>query len=293
MQNSMVFVILLVAAVVFYLMFMKKGPRRMANHMGDRRRELIDLLKEKKIGAHGKFVRDYTEMDKKCSYRGPVPLPEEIAKLSPEDYKILNDCGGIRASLNSWAISSWAENAIVKTFDNLKGTMECVSKLPLSNETFNNFLSLVKSCFPPASTSNLLTLYGNGNYSYGNGENIGVYGSPYGIYGLPLQSPYGSGWRPQNYFNFNSQGSELLDGTDVLMTSNGNYVNAGQLQEYQLPRLGFGPYMSRTEIDAEVLPRYEPSQWIVNNGPVRPWEPRYPIMTIPPTPIPLLGTSNM
>ncbi len=62
---------------------------------------------------------------------------------------------------------------------------------------------------------------------------------------------------------------------------------------YELPRIGFGPYMSRSEIDAEVLPKYEPSQWIVNNGPVRPWEPKYPIMTIPPTPIPLLGTSNM
>jgi hypothetical protein len=287
----MVFVILLVAAVGFYLMFMKKkGPRRIASHMGDRREELIDLLKDKKIGNHEKFVREYTEIDKKCSYRGPVPLPEDLAKMSPEDFKILNDCGAVRASLNSWAISAWAENAVVKTFDNLKGTMECVSKFSLTNETFNNFLALVKACFPP-SPATLYGSYGNGNNTGGN--NIGVYGSPYGIYGLPLVSPSGAGWRPQNYFNFNSQGSELLDGTDVLMTSNGNYVNAGQLQGYQLPRLGFGPYMSRTEIDAEVLPRYEPSQWIVNNGPVRPWEPRYPIMTIPPTPIPLLGTSNM
>jgi hypothetical protein len=31
----------------------------------------------------------------------------------------------------------------------------------------------------------------------------------------------------------------------------------------------------------------------VNNGPIRPWHPRYPVMTIPPVPIPLLGTSNM
>ncbi len=35
------------------------------------------------------------------------------------------------------------------------------------------------------------------------------------------------------------------------------------LQQYELPRIGFGPIWSRSEIDAEVLPKYEPSQWIV------------------------------
>ncbi len=89
---------------------------------------------------------------------------------------------------------------------------------------------------------------------------MGVYGSPYGIYGMnynlgtSYQGKIGAngiafsngvtngfvsdsrGWRPDDYFNYNAQGSELIDGTNTLMT-------AQMLQQYELPRIGFGPYI--------------------------------------------------
>lgn len=64
------------------------------------------------------------------------------------------------------------------------------------------------------------------------------------------------------------------------------------LNSFELPRVSYGPFMTTEEVDTLELPRFEPSQWIVNDGNVRPWEARYPIMTIPPVTIPLLGTSN-
>ncbi len=84
---------------------------------------------------------------------------------------------------------------------------------------------------------------------------MGVYGSPYGIYGMnynlgtSYQGKIGAngiafsngvtngfvsdsrGWRPDDYFNYNAQGSELIDGTNTLMT-------AQMLQQYELPRIG-------------------------------------------------------
>ncbi len=52
--------------------------------------------------------------------------------------------------------------------------------------------------------------------------------------------------------------------------------------------------MSRSEIDAEVLTQSTNHlSGLLIMVLYRPWEPKYPIMTIPPTPIPLLGTSNM
>jgi hypothetical protein len=283
--------------------------------MRRRRRELRALVKDTKItGNYDKLINDYTKMND-CAYEGPIPLPEEFSTMPASTLAVLDSCGAVRASLNSWAIASWSKNAIVKTFENLQMMLDCVSKLPLEPATFNNFQDLVTRCFTGTPSSAFTNF---GNYTNLNSPRIrvgrdirselraeardqlrdnfyngvGVYGAPYGVYGLPLRSgPVG--WRPPNYFNYTSQGSELLDGTDVLMTRNGDYVNTGMLQGYELPRLGFGPYMSRSEIDAEVLPRYEPSQWIVNSGPIRPWHPKYPVMTIPPVPIPLLGTSNM
>ena len=62
----------------------------------------------------------------------------------------------------------------------------------------------------------------------------------------------------------------------------------GCQSSYNLPRLTTGPYMTTQEVDIQVIPRLAPSQWITNDiTRVRPWIPRYPIMTTPPAPIPL------
>ena len=316
MQNFMV-LLLLIVAVVAIMFVLPKNNQTLLYHMKRRRRELKDLLKSKKIiGAKNlmKFVKKYTQIDKTCAYEGPIPMPAEFSTMSADNLQLLDKCGAVRSSLNSWAIATWAENSVVKTMESLQSTMECVNQLNLVPDTYNRFQELVTACFSsvpvvppvvPPKNSTFVT-YPNNIHNLP----MGVYGSPYGIYGMnynlgtSYQGKIGAngiafsngvtngfvsdsrGWRPDDYFNYNAQGSELIDGTNTLMT-------AQMLQQYELPRIGFGPYMSRSEIDAEVLPKYEPSQWIVNNGPVRPWEPKYPIMTIPPTPIPLLGTSNM
>lgn len=210
---------------------MKRNRGTLVYHMKKRRQELKNLLTDKKITSDDliEFIKSYTEIDPNCSYIGPVPLPEEFSTMSATNLQILDNCGAVRASLNSWAIATWIENSIVKTFDNLKSTMECVAKLPLVPNTYNNFQTLVTVCF---------------NF-------------PFEI----SKSP--SGFSPV------------------------------KCSDFQLPRLGVGPYISRLEVDTKIIPKYESSQWIINNGPVRPWEAQYPIMTIPPVPIPLLGTSNM
>jgi hypothetical protein len=284
MHNPVFIIIILGAVLMGFILMMQKKGNKLVDHMKNRRIELRDLLVEKLNGSKEtlmNFVNQYTPINEMCPYQGPIPEPSSLSTMSAKELEILDSCGAVRSILNSWAISAWSKNAIVSTMENLEKTMNCVNKLSLDPKTYNNLHDLVTQCF------NNVDIVIPNKKDIGPPYNVSSYNSS-----LPLSG--GSGWRPKDYFNYNSQGSELIDGTDVLMNLNGNYYNAGQLQGYQLPRLSaFGPYMSRSEIDAEVLPRYEPSQWIVNNGPVRPWEPRYPIMTIPPTPIPLLGTSNM
>lgn len=287
-------------------MMMKKLEKKLFHHMKHRRRELKKLLAEKNITGKmaGEFILKYTQMDDSCSYEGTVPLPENFSNMPAETFKLLDACGAVRASLNSWAIAAWSQNANVQTMENLQKTMDCVSILPLVPDTYNNFSTLVTACSSDAPTtfsgrSNYTSQYFPEYFSVYNGSlPEGVYGSPYGIHGLSPLISGPSGWRPNNYFNFSNtqkhQGSEIVDGTEVLMSAaNGNYYSAGLLSGYELPRLGVGPYMSTAEVNAQVLPKFEPSQWVVNDGPMRPWQPSYPIMTIPPTPIPLLGTSNV
>jgi hypothetical protein len=60
------------------------------------------------------------------------------------------------------------------------------------------------------------------------------------------------------------------------------------VEQAQYPRLSNGPYMTRQELDMQTVPYDKPWQWILNNGPIRPWEPRYPVMNIAPEPIALI-----
>ncbi len=111
-------------------------------------------------------------------------------------------------------------------------------------DTYNRFQELVTACFSsvpvvppvvPPKNSTLVT-YPNNIHNLP----MGVYGSPYGIYGMNynlgnflsredrskrycnflmvLQMDLyqiSRGWRPDDYFNYNAQGSELIDGTNT------------------------------------------------------------------------------
>jgi len=62
----------------------------------------------------------------------------------------------------------------------------------------------------------------------------------------------------------------------------------GLWNRYGLPRITCGPYMSEQEIDIQYLPPRDPSQWVLSDPDnIRPWQPRYPVMTVPPQPLPL------
>ncbi len=38
--------------------------------------------------------------------------------MSADNLQLLDKCGAVRSSLNSWAIATWAENSVVKTMEN-------------------------------------------------------------------------------------------------------------------------------------------------------------------------------
>jgi hypothetical protein len=50
-------------------------------------------------------------------------------------------------------------------------------------------------------------------------------------------------------------------------------------------------YLSNKDIDIYDVKSFSPQQFIFDNenGTIRPWHPEYPIMSIPPIPIPLLN----
>jgi hypothetical protein len=249
-NKFMVFLaLLLVAIVVVYTMTRKK--KDLKGHMKDRRRELTELVK-KKIGVSlPNLIQQYCPIPDDCMYSGPVPLPDELVAMDAITFRSLDNCGALRSIMNSWAIAYWVENSTVATRENLERSVTCASQLPLLPATFTNFGKLVEACFTPTRPPIAPTP-----------------GPPYDTNAVLRSGPVG--WR--------------LPKTDDMGDLRASYLNS-----YGLPRFRAGPYMTRGEIDAEELPRFEPSQWIVNNGPVRPWEPRYPVMTIPPVPIPLLG----
>ncbi|CCV02442.1 hypothetical protein IIV31_070L [Armadillidium vulgare iridescent virus] len=290
-NKFMVFLaLLLVAIVVVYTMTRKK--KDLKGHMKARRQELTELVK-KKIGVSlPNLIQQYCPIPDDCMYPGPVPLPDELVAMDAITFRSLDNCGALRSIMNSWAIAYWVENSTVATRENLVQSMTCASQLPLLPATFTNFGKLVEACFtptrppiapipvvppvvppviPPQPVQPIVVPI--------DGDND--IGPPYDTNAVLRSGP--AGWRPPNYYNKTSQ----------LSINDMGDLRASYLNSYGLPRFRAGPYMSRGEIDAEELPRFEPSQWIVNNGPVRPWEPRYPVMTIPPVPIPLLGTSNM
>ncbi len=142
--------LLLIVAVVAIMFVLPKNNQTLLYHMKRRRRELKDLLKSKKIiGAKNlmKFVKKYTQIDKTCAYEGPIPMPAEFSTMSADNLQLLDKCGAVRSSLNSWAIATWAENSVVKTMENLQSTMECVNQLNLVPDTYNRFQELVTACF--------------------------------------------------------------------------------------------------------------------------------------------------
>ncbi len=106
MQNFMV-LLLLIVAVVAIMFVLPKNNQTLLYHMKRRRRELKDLLKSKKIiGAKNlmKFVKKYTQIDKTCAYEGPIPMPAEFSTMSADNLQLLDKCGAVRSSLNSWVL---------------------------------------------------------------------------------------------------------------------------------------------------------------------------------------------
>lgn len=61
---------------------------------------------------------------------------------------------------------------------------------------------------------------------------------------------------------------------------------------YSLPVLPM-PYLTTQEINTMVINSSKPSQWVNDGTTLRPWNPEYPIMSIPSAPVPLFGTSNL
>ncbi len=44
--------------------------------------------------------------------------------MSADNLPLLDKCGAVRSSLNSWGLlHTWAENSVVKTMENLQSTM--------------------------------------------------------------------------------------------------------------------------------------------------------------------------
>ncbi len=41
-------------------------------------------------------------------------MPAEFSTMSADNLQLLDKCGAVRSSLNSWAIATWAENSVVK-----------------------------------------------------------------------------------------------------------------------------------------------------------------------------------
>ncbi len=65
-------------------------------------------------------------------------MPAEFSTMSADNLQLLDKCGAVRSSLNSWAIATWAENSVVKTWK-ITITMECVNQLNLVPDTYNRF----------------------------------------------------------------------------------------------------------------------------------------------------------
>ncbi len=45
---------------------------------------------------------------------------QSFQTMSADNLQLLDKCGAVRSSLNSWAIATWAENSVVKTMENLQ-----------------------------------------------------------------------------------------------------------------------------------------------------------------------------
>ncbi len=85
--------------------------------------------------------------------KGPIPMPAEFSTMSADNLQLLDKCGAVRSSLNSWAIATWAENSVVKTMENLQSTMECVNQLNLVPDTYNKISRMSNSLFFISSSS--------------------------------------------------------------------------------------------------------------------------------------------
>ncbi len=42
---------------------------------------------------------------------------QSFQQCLPDNLQLLDKCGAVRSSLNSWAIATWAENSVVKTME--------------------------------------------------------------------------------------------------------------------------------------------------------------------------------
>lgn len=79
--------------------------------------------------------------------------------------------------------------------------------------------------------------------------------------------------------------SNLMTNSDLTLQEQERLEN---ILSSQLPRISRGPMLFSDEIDIQELPRNEPWQWVLNDGPIRPWEPRWPVMNVPKEPIPII-----
>lgn len=205
-----------------------------------------------------------------------IPSIKELRHMNKADFDLISKCGILKSIVKLWAIGYWSRNTPKLNIDHLSFTLSCMDRLTYDKPLLYKFQKVVEQCF----NATVQAFNGSGN---GNGVVVAddkLYLMPPlqqqamdALAAINSQTTNVQGWETPGYYNY-------------------GYGYASKAGLYSLPRNYPYPsaYMTRAEIDATVSPAFEPSQWIVTGERPRPWEPRYPILSIPPTPIPLLGT---
>ncbi len=79
-------------------------------------------------------------------------MPAEFSTMSADNLQLLDKCGAVRSSLNSWAIATWAEILLLKQWKiyNQQWNVLIINLVP---DTYNRFQELVTACFSSVSSS--------------------------------------------------------------------------------------------------------------------------------------------
>lgn len=209
-----------------------------------------------------------------------IPSIKELRNMDKADFNLISKCGVLKSIVKLWAIGYWSRNTPKLNVDHLSLTLSCMDQLIFNRSLLRRFQKVVEQCFNT-------TVQAFNGYN-GNGYGNGVVVTDDKLYLMPPLQPL---QQSMDDLAINSQTTNV-QGWETPGYYNYGYGYASKAGLYSLPRNYPYPstYMTRAEIDATVSPALEPSQWVVTGERPRPWEPRYPILSIPPTPIPLLGT---